>query len=78
MTPNIFDLQNKLKTLISAQNHLINQGAVANYIPALANVAPVQVGVAAATIDGTVISDGDYQSPFSIQSISKVFGFSWL
>lgn len=74
MNPNIFDLQNKLKTLISAQNHLIKQGAVADCIPALANIEPNQVDVTVATMDGTVIGAGDYQQPFSIQSISKVFG----
>ena len=48
-------------------------GNVADYIPALANVDPEQFGIAIATIDGEVIGVGDYQSKFSIQSISKVF-----
>ena len=32
------------------------------------------MGVAVATIDGSVSGAGDYQHAFSIQSISKVFG----
>ena len=49
------------------------KGEVANYIPALANVNPRQYGIAIATMDGQIIGTGDYQTKFSIQSISKVF-----
>lgn len=49
------------------------QGKVADYIPALAGVAPEQFGIALATLDGEVVGCGDYQTDFSVQSISKVF-----
>jgi glutaminase len=37
-------------------------------------IKPDLVGISVATINGDVFGVGDYQQPFSIQSISKVFG----
>jgi glutaminase len=48
-------------------------GRVADYIPALARVDPMKLGIAFAGADGVVHGAGDYDEPFSIQSISKVF-----
>lgn len=48
-------------------------GMVAQYIPELAQVNPDQFGMAIALADGQVLSTGDAKTPFSIQSISKVF-----
>ncbi|MFI6151353.1 glutaminase [Kitasatospora sp. NPDC051170] len=50
-------------------------GRVAAYIPALARADPAAFGIALATaIDpGSVHGTGDWRTPFSIQSISKVF-----
>lgn len=48
-------------------------GAVADYIPALARIDPHAFGLAVATLDGEVFGAGQYDRPFSIQSISKVF-----
>ncbi|MDW7749045.1 glutaminase [Halomonas sp.] len=50
------------------------EGRVADYIPALATVDPIRCGIAFATLDGEVHTAGDAELPFSIQSISKVFG----
>jgi glutaminase len=50
-----------------------DRGTVATYIPQLASVDPDQFGIAAVTADGTAICAGDAQTPFSIQSVSKVF-----
>jgi len=74
MIKNISNLQAKLQELIKTQRSLPLQGNVADYIPALAEVPPKLVGISVATIDGNVTGAGDYQVPFSIQSISKVFG----
>jgi glutaminase len=49
------------------------EGRVADYIPALARVDPMNFGIAVAGIDGTTALAGDAKAPFSIQSISKVF-----
>ena len=51
-----------------------DEGRVADYIPALASVEASRCGIAFATIDGEVHAAGDAGLPFSIQSISKVFG----
>ncbi|MBA3989210.1 MAG: glutaminase [Idiomarina sp.] len=51
-------------------------GEVANYIPALASVNPNQCGIAVANLDGQVHVAGDADVPFSIQSVSKVFGLT--
>jgi glutaminase len=50
-----------------------DRGAVASYIPELARVDPRQFGMAVVAADGTVAAAGDCDTPFSIQSISKVF-----
>jgi glutaminase len=74
MKKNITELQKKLHTLLLAEKDNYLQGKVANYIPALATVSPELMGIAVGTLDGKVVGAGDFQYPFSIQSISKVFG----
>ena len=51
----------------------LNEGANADYIPALAKVDPKIFGLALVTPDGKVYTAGDITSEVSIQSISKVF-----
>src|SRR5215813_4639727 len=48
-------------------------GKNADYIPALAQVDPKLYGIVAVSTDGQMVSDGDVNHSFSIQSISKVF-----
>jgi glutaminase len=48
-------------------------GRVAQYIPALARVDPEQFGLAVIMADGETFVSGDADTPFSIQSISKLF-----
>ena len=50
-----------------------NSGKNADYIPALAKVSSNLFGITIVTIDGKVISVGDVDYPFSMQSCSKVF-----
>ncbi|MGW1466690.1 glutaminase [Streptomyces sp. NPDC002308] len=50
-----------------------NDGRPADYIPALAGRDPHRFGMAVADLDGTVYGVGDWQEPFSTQSITKVF-----
>ena len=47
-------------------------GKVADYIPELAKVNPDHFGIALVDLEGKVYGVGDYDIPFSIQSISKV------
>jgi glutaminase len=51
----------------------LQEGANADYIPALAKVDPDIFGIALVTADGRVYTAGDVVSEVSIQSISKVF-----
>lgn len=48
-------------------------GEVANYIPALRDVEPDQFGITVANLDGQVVSYGEANCRFSIQSLSKIF-----
>jgi glutaminase len=50
-----------------------DRGEVAHYIPELARVDPAHFGLAVVTADGEIVKGGDSDTPFSIQSISKVF-----
>lgn len=50
-----------------------DRGEVATYIPELARVDPRAFGLAVIAADGQVAAAGDSETPFSIQSISKVF-----
>ena len=51
----------------------LDEGANADYIPALAKVDPDVFGIVLVTVDGDVYSVGDIKTEVSIQSISKVF-----
>lgn len=50
-----------------------DRGQVASYIPELATINPNQFGIAVVEASGNVVTAGDADVPFSIQSISKVF-----
>jgi glutaminase len=54
------------------------EGRVADYIPELTKTPPDQFGIAVAMQNGRTISVGDYDAPFTIQSVSKVFTFAML
>ncbi len=57
-------------------NHMAVQpdhGEVATHIPQLAKVDPTQFALPIVTAEGTVISGCDTDTPFSIQSVPKVF-----
>ncbi|MET9599890.1 MULTISPECIES: glutaminase [unclassified Streptomyces] len=55
---------------------LVGSGTPAEYIPALAAVDRRQFGMAIADLDGNVFGVGDWQVPFSAQSITKVFALA--
>lgn len=53
-----------------------DRGKVADYIPPLAAVPVSRFGMAVVEVDGTCHIAGDAEVPFSIQSVSKVFGLT--
>lgn len=67
-------VQTVLDDITSRMAGEANRGEVANYIPELASVSLNQFGIAVAPLEGLPITAGDAEVPFSIQSISKVFG----
>ncbi|MDH0731839.1 glutaminase B [Pseudomonas sichuanensis] len=66
-------MQALLQEILDHVRPLLEQGQVAQYIPALAQVEPRQLGIAVQGLDGQLHCAGDAHTPFSIQSISKVF-----
>lgn len=70
------DYQSILQEIADEISPLLSQGKVADYIPALAEVDPLQFGISLTLFDGTEYSVGSADTLFSIQSISKVFTFT--
>ncbi len=54
----------------------LTDGAPASYIPELAKADPALFGIAIATVDGGFHVAGDWDAPFTIQSISKAFVYA--
>ncbi len=67
------ELQDIIDGIVSDLRPRLGEGKVADYIPQLAHVDPKQFGIAIATVDGRHFAAGDAATPFSLQSISKVF-----
>jgi glutaminase len=64
-----------LKHVLSVCN-INTKGALADYIPELANADPNKIALALATVDGTIYSSGDDETEFTIQSMSKPFAYA--
>ncbi|WP_298921773.1 glutaminase [uncultured Roseobacter sp.] len=67
------DLRQIISQINSDMARVEDRGTVANYIPQLACVDPSQFGIAVVTADGGIVKGGHADTPFSIQSVSKVF-----
>ncbi|WP_203344998.1 glutaminase B [Vibrio fluvialis] len=65
-----------LASILDEVRPLIGQGKVAGYIPALAEVPNYKLGMAVYTNQGEVITAGDAEEGFSIQSISKALSLT--
>ncbi|MDX9848207.1 MAG: glutaminase [Tenuifilaceae bacterium] len=70
------DLNKVVNDIFREVTPLASKGKVANYIPALANISPNLLSISVHMVNGDSHSVGDSCIPFSIQSISKVFGFT--
>lgn len=53
---------------------IAQQGEVATYIPALSMANPNDLGAAIVDINGQEIRAGEWETPFTLQSISKILG----
>ena len=67
------DMQRLLDWLAQDMRNYTDRGTVASYIPELARVDPAQFGIAVVLASGEKFVAGNAGTPFSIQSISKVF-----
>lgn len=65
-----------LSEILSEAAELLGQGKVADYIPALAKVPNNKLGMAVYTNNGQIITAGDANEAFSIQSISKALSLT--
>ncbi|MFP7609302.1 glutaminase B [Serratia quinivorans] len=65
-----------LEEVLQQVRPLIGQGKVADYIPALAEVASDRLAIAVCTVDGEIFQAGNATERFSIQSISKVLSLT--
>ena len=70
------DFQRILDDIVASLAPELGAGRVATYIPALARVEPRQLGIALRTRAGHEYCAGDASTPFSIQSISKLFSLA--
>ncbi|MFJ5486993.1 glutaminase [Hansschlegelia beijingensis] len=73
MTAGVPDLQTVVREIAQEMRERTDRGEVASYIPELARVDPSAFGIAVIDAEGEVAAGGDSDTPFSIQSISKVF-----
>jgi glutaminase len=70
------NLDQVVKEIADEMRRRPDRGEVATYIPELARVDPGAFGLAVVDAEGNVALGGDAETPFSIQSISKVFTFT--
>lgn len=70
------DYQAVLEEVAAFARPHVGQGQVADYIPALEQVSADRFGMAIADINGEVYGVGDWEVPFSVQSISKTFSLA--
>lgn len=70
------DYQKTLETIYGSIRQYEGLGEQATYIPYLAKVDPDQFGICLNTVEGGVYTLGNDGTPFSIQSISKVFSLA--
>jgi len=61
-----------LDNIIENNREWTSRGEVASYIPELAKANPNALGICVTTLDGDEYFAGDYDTKFTIQSISKV------
>lgn len=69
----VINLQKILEDIIESNRFLTNKGQVAEYIPMLGEACPDKLGIALYSVEYGLVTAGDAEHEFSIQSISKLF-----
>ena len=67
------DLDSVVRDIAEEMRARPDRGEVASYIPELERADPQAFGIAVVDREGRVVTGGDAEVPFSIQSVSKVF-----
>ncbi|APY12295.1 glutaminase [Seonamhaeicola sp. S2-3] len=70
------DFQSILRTIYNSATNQIEKGTVATYIPELAKIDINNFGICLKIVDGESLGVGNFNTPFSIQSISKVLALA--
>jgi len=70
------DLQSLVDEIAQDMAQETERGKVADYIPSLACVSPEKFGITIIDYEGNCFTAGDAETPFSVQSISKVFSLT--
>lgn len=65
-------MEKLLNRIIEKNRYFVNEGKVADYIPALGKASPSHIGVCIMNLDGKIYKAGNHDISFTIQSISKV------
>lgn len=65
-------MQDLLEKAVRHAKPFLQQGKLADYIPALTRANPAHLGISIMTVEGKHYTAGDVNVPFSIQSISKI------
>lgn len=71
------DVQSILEMALEKGRNVLYEGKVASYIPELAKADSSNLGVCLMKKDGTIYKAGDYNIPFTMQSIPRLFPLSW-
>src|SRR5690606_8550618 len=70
------DLDEVVTEIVGRMGVIEKFGEAANHIQGLAQIETDRFGIAVVTADGRVVTGGDAEVPFPIQSISKVFALT--
>lgn len=68
------DISQVIQDAVESGRDVLIEGKVASYIPELAKANPGNLGACIKTKDGNTYTAGDYNVPFTMQSIAKTFG----
>lgn len=70
------DLEQAVEDIVGRMGVIERFGKAADHIEGLADIETDHFGIAVSTIDGKMITGGEAETPFPIQSISKVFALT--
>ncbi len=72
----MIDFQSVIEDIHNELKNNVNRGLVASYIPELSNIDAQNFGIHVKHIDGNSYATGQWNVPFSIQSISKALSLA--